>query len=57
MSIRLLPGVHVPHRKHTAEMAAERIPVLAVVRIPLSMNIRQGDGSFVLALGFRRYVI
>lgn len=39
MSIRLLPGVHAPHRKHTADMAPVRMPVPAVVRIPLSMNI------------------
>lgn len=39
MSIRLLPGVHAPHRKHTADMAPVRMPVPGVVKIPMSMNI------------------
>ena len=39
MSIRLLHGVHVPHRKNTAECAPVRMPVPAVVTVPMSMNI------------------
>ena len=39
MSIRLLNGVHVPHRKHTAECAPVRMTVPAVIRVPMSMNI------------------
>ncbi|MBQ7143933.1 MAG: electron transport complex subunit RsxC [Oscillospiraceae bacterium] len=39
MSIRLLPGVHAPHRKNTKDMAPVRMPPPALVRIPLSMNI------------------
>ena len=39
MSIRLLPGVHAPHRKNTADCAPKRMPVPAVVTIPMSMNI------------------
>ena len=34
-----LPGVHAPHRKNTAEMAAVRMPVPAMVTIPMSMHI------------------
>ena len=34
-----LPGVHAPHRKNTAEMPAVRMPVPAVVTIPMSMHI------------------
>ncbi len=34
-----LHGVHVPHRKNTAEMPAERIPLPKVVTIPMSMHI------------------
>ena len=37
--IRLLHGVHVPHRKNTADCVPVRMPVPAVVRIPMSMNI------------------
>ncbi|MBR1658880.1 MAG: electron transport complex subunit RsxC, partial [Oscillospiraceae bacterium] len=39
MAIKLLPGVHVPHRKHTADMEPVRMPAPAVVKIPMSMNI------------------
>lgn len=39
MSIRLLHGVHVPHHKNTADCAPVRMPVPAVVTIPMSMNI------------------
>ena len=39
MSIRLLHGVHVPHRKNTAACVPVRMPVPAVVTIPMSMNI------------------
>ena len=39
MSIRVLHGVHVPHRKNTAECVPVRMPVPAVVTIPMSMNI------------------
>ena len=39
MSIRLLPGVHAPHRKHTKDMTPVRMPVPALVKIPMSMNI------------------
>ncbi len=39
MSIRLLPGVRVPHRKHTADCQPVRMPAPATVKIPMSMNI------------------
>lgn len=39
MSIRLLHGAHVPHRKNTADCVPKRMPVPAVVTIPVSMNI------------------
>ena len=39
MSIRLLHGAHVPHHKHTADSVPTRMPVPAVVTIPMSMNI------------------
>ncbi len=39
MSIRLLHGAHVPHRKNTADCAPKRMPVPAVVTVPMSMNI------------------
>ena len=39
MSIRLLHGAHVPHRKNTADCVPTRMPVPAVVTIPMSMNI------------------
>ena len=39
MSIRLLPGVHAPHRKNTADCFPQRMPAPAVVTIPMSMNI------------------
>ena len=39
MSIRLLHGVHVPHRKNTAECVPTRMPPPAMVTIPMSMNI------------------
>lgn len=34
-----LRGVHVPHRKNTADMAAVRMPAPASVTIPMSMHI------------------
>lgn len=37
--MRMLPGVHVPHRKNTAACQPERIPLPAQVVIPMSMNI------------------
>ncbi len=50
-----LKGVHVPHRKNTAAMAAERMPSPAVVTIPMSMHIgkpavpvvKPGDSVYV----------
>jgi len=39
VSIRLLPGVHAPHRKNTADCFPKRMPAPAVVTIPMSMNI------------------
>ena len=39
MGIKLLPGVHAPHRKNTADMEPVRMPPPAVVKIPMSMNI------------------
>ena len=39
MAIKLLPGVHVPHRKNTADMTPVRMPAPKTVRIPMSMNI------------------
>lgn len=39
MSIRKLRGVHAPHRKNTADCVPQRIPVPAVVTIPMSMHI------------------
>lgn len=39
MSIRLLPGVHAPHRKNTKDMTPVRMPAPAQVKIPMSMNI------------------
>lgn len=34
-----MKGVHTPHRKHTAQMPAVRMPVPQTVTIPLSMHI------------------
>ena len=34
-----LHGAHVPHRKNTANMQPERMPVPNIVKIPLSMHI------------------
>lgn len=34
-----LHGVHVPHRKNTAKAVPERMPVPAIVTIPMSMHI------------------
>ena len=50
-----LNGIHVPHRKNTASMAAVRMPVPSVVTIPMSMHIgkpaipvvKVGDEVFV----------
>ncbi len=39
MLFKRLKGVHVPHNKHTASMAAQRLPIPKQVTIPLSMNI------------------
>lgn len=39
MSFKRLHGVHVPHRKHTAELAPVRVPVPASITVPTSMNI------------------
>ena len=39
MAIKLLPGVHVPHRKNTADMEPVRMPAPKTVKIPMSMNI------------------
>ena len=39
MSLKLLSGVHIPHRKNTAEMPPVRMPPPATVTIPLSMSI------------------
>lgn len=39
MAFLRMPGVKVPHRKHTAAMAPIRIPVPEEVCIPLSMHI------------------
>ena len=37
--MRMLPGVHVPHRKNTAACKPERLPLPEQVVIPMSMNI------------------
>jgi len=50
-----LPGVHVPHRKHTASSVGERIPTPQTVTIPTAMHIgkparllvKVGDTVFV----------
>ncbi len=39
MFLPRLHGVHVPHRKNTAGMTPERMPVPASVTIPMSMHI------------------
>ncbi|MCD8342785.1 MAG: electron transport complex subunit RsxC, partial [Oscillospiraceae bacterium] len=39
MSNGKLHGVHAPHRKNTAGFVPERMPVPAVVTIPMSQNI------------------
>ncbi|MDO4481208.1 MAG: electron transport complex subunit RsxC [Bacillota bacterium] len=39
MAIKLLQGVHVPHRKNTAECVPVRMPAPETVRIPMSMHI------------------
>ena len=39
MSLKLLSGVHIPHRKNTADMPPVRMPPPAMVTIPLSMSI------------------
>ena len=39
MSSKLLHGVHVPHRKNTADCVPVRMPVPATVSVPMSMNI------------------
>ena len=39
MFSKKLHGVHVPHRKNTAEEKPQRIPTPEVVSIPMSMHI------------------
>ena len=39
MSLFMLGKTHVPHRKNTAKMAAVKIPVPEVVKIPMSQHI------------------
>lgn len=39
MALKQLHGVHIPHRKNTAQMAPVRMPPPAAVTIPLSMHI------------------
>ena len=39
MSIFKLNGVHLKHHKNTAKMAPERMPVPAMISIPMSMHI------------------
>lgn len=39
MSIFKLPGVHVQHRKNTAELVPEKMPVPQTVVLPMSMHI------------------
>ncbi len=39
MSLKLLSGVHIPHRKNTAEMPPVRMPPPATVTIPMGMHI------------------
>jgi len=55
MSLFMLGKTHVPHRKNTAKMAAVKIPVPEVVKIPMSQHIgapavptvKPGDTVFV----------
>ena len=39
MAIRLLQGIHVPHRKNTSKCVPVRMPAPAKVMIPVSMHI------------------
>lgn len=39
MSIFQLPGVHIPHRKNTAGLVPERMPIPSTVVIPMLMHI------------------
>ena len=39
MALRRLSGVHAPHRKNTAAVAPVRMPVPAMLTIPMSMHI------------------
>ena len=34
-----LHGIHAPHRKNTVDCAPARMPVPAVITVPMSMNI------------------
>ena len=50
-----LHGVHVPHRKNTADASAKRLPAPSSVTLPMSMHIGKpavpcvniGDNVFV----------
>ncbi|MBO5416388.1 MAG: electron transport complex subunit RsxC [Clostridia bacterium] len=50
MSIFRLHGVHLKHRKNTARMAPERMPIPSTVVIPMSMHIG-APASLVLKAG------
>ena len=39
MFLNLLRGIHVPHRKDTADCPPQRIPIPATVSLPMSMHI------------------
>ena len=50
MAIKLLHGVHIPHRKNTSDMQPIRMPAPAVVTIPMSMHIGK-PANVVVAVG------
>lgn len=50
MSLKKLNGVHIPHRKNTAALAAVRMPAPATVTIPMSMHIGK-PANCVVAVG------
>ena len=50
MSLKTLNGVHIPHRKNTAQMPAVRMPAPATVTIPMSMHIGK-PANCVVAVG------
>ncbi len=50
MHKKTLPGVRLQHHKHTAGAAPERLPIPAVVTIPLSMHIG-APAQAVVAVG------